>query len=89
MARVIRSTQAQRDLGGILDYLDSQNIDVADRFAIKFDQTCEPNGRSPEVNEGKVHRCRSAGPVPRDFDQYGSSAVFPRWHEADSPGAQL
>jgi hypothetical protein len=48
-----------------------------------------PTGRSPEVKEGKVHRCLSAGPVPRDLDQYGSSPVFPRWHEADLPDALL
>ncbi len=49
MARVIRSAQAQQDLEGILDYLDSQSNDVADRFATKFDQTCELHAHHPQI----------------------------------------
>jgi plasmid stabilization system protein ParE len=41
MARVIRSEQAQADLEGILDYLESQRSQAAERFAVKFEQTCE------------------------------------------------
>ena len=41
MARVIRSEQAQQDLEGILDYLDSPSTQAADRFATEFDQTCD------------------------------------------------
>jgi plasmid stabilization system protein ParE len=41
MAGVIRSDQAQRDLEEILDYLDSQSTEAADRFAVKFEGTCD------------------------------------------------
>jgi toxin ParE1/3/4 len=49
MSRVTRSAQAQQDLEGILDYLESQNIDVADRFATKFDQSCELHAQHPQI----------------------------------------
>jgi toxin ParE1/3/4 len=49
MARVIRSRQAQQDLEEILDYLDSQSTDAADRFAIKFDDTCELHALHPQI----------------------------------------
>lgn len=49
MSRVIRSEQAQQDLEGILDYLDAQRTEVADRFAVKFDQTCELYAKHPHI----------------------------------------
>jgi toxin ParE1/3/4 len=49
MARVIRSEQAQQDLEGILDYLDAQGTDAADRFAVKFDQACDLYAEHPEI----------------------------------------
>ena len=49
MARVIRSVQAQLDLEGILDYLDSQSTEAADRFATKFDQACELHAEHPQI----------------------------------------
>ncbi len=49
MARVVRSEQAQQDLEGILDYLDSQSDQAADRFATKFDQTCDLHAMHPQI----------------------------------------
>jgi toxin ParE1/3/4 len=49
MSRVIRSKQAQQDLEGILDYLDSQSTEAADRFAAKFDETCELYAEHPQI----------------------------------------
>ena len=49
MARIVRSEQAQRDLEGILAYLDSQSADAADHFAIKFQQACELHAKHPEI----------------------------------------
>ncbi len=49
MARVIRSEQAQEDLEGILEYLDSQRTDAADRFATKFERTCELHAEHPQI----------------------------------------
>jgi toxin ParE1/3/4 len=49
MARVIRSKQAQNDLEEILDYLDTQSSDAADRFAIKFDDTCDLHATHPQI----------------------------------------
>jgi toxin ParE1/3/4 len=49
MARVIRSEQAQQDLEEILDYLDSQSTQAADRFATKFDQTCDLHAKHPQI----------------------------------------
>jgi hypothetical protein len=37
MARVIRTEQAQADLEGIFDYLDSQSEQAAEHFAERFD----------------------------------------------------
>jgi toxin ParE1/3/4 len=49
MARVIRSKQAQQDLEEILDYLDSQSTQAADRFATKFDDLCELHATHPRI----------------------------------------
>jgi toxin ParE1/3/4 len=49
MARVVRSDQAQADLEGIFDYLDSQSTQAADRFAVKFEQTCNLHASHPEI----------------------------------------
>jgi toxin ParE1/3/4 len=49
MAHVIRSDQAQRDLDEILDYLDSQSTQAADRFAVKFEQTCNLHAAHPQI----------------------------------------
>jgi toxin ParE1/3/4 len=49
MARAIRSEQAQQDLEGILDYLDSQSSQAADRFAVKFEQTCNLHATHPGI----------------------------------------
>jgi toxin ParE1/3/4 len=49
MARVIRSEQAQQDLEGILDYLDRQSAEAADRFANKFDQACDLHAKHPQI----------------------------------------
>jgi toxin ParE1/3/4 len=52
MARVIRSEQAQQDLEGILDYLDSQSTQVTDRFAVKFEQACNLHATHPHIGAG-------------------------------------
>lgn len=49
MARAIRSEQAQQDLEQILDYLDSQSTQAADRFALKFEQTCDLHAMHPGI----------------------------------------
>lgn len=49
MAQVIRSEQAQADLEEILDYLDSQSTQAADRFATKFEQSCELHAKHPQI----------------------------------------
>ena len=49
MARVTRSKQAQQDLEEILDYLDSQSSDAADRFAAKFDDACDLHATHPQI----------------------------------------
>ena len=49
MARVTRSEQAQQDLEGILDDLDSQSIQAADRFATKFEQSCDLHAKHSEI----------------------------------------
>lgn len=49
MARVLRSEQAQQDLEGILDYLDRQSNEAADRFATRFDPTCELYAAHPQL----------------------------------------
>jgi toxin ParE1/3/4 len=49
MARVIRSERAQEDLEGILDYLDSQSDQAADRFALKFDAACDLHAKHPQA----------------------------------------
>jgi len=51
MARVRRSEQAQEDLETILDYLDRQSAQVADRFAVKFDETCDFYAAHPRIGE--------------------------------------
>lgn len=49
MARLIRSQQAQADLEGILDYLDSQSPQAADRFATKFEQSCDLHAKHSDI----------------------------------------
>jgi toxin ParE1/3/4 len=49
MARVIQSEQAQADLEEILDYRDSQSSQAADRFAVKFEQSCELHAKYPQT----------------------------------------
>ena len=49
MAHVIRSDQAQQDSDEILDYLDSQSTQAADRFAVKFEQTCDLHAAHPQI----------------------------------------
>jgi toxin ParE1/3/4 len=49
MSRVVRSIQAQRDLEDILDYLDSQSSQAADRFAKKFDESCDLHATYPQL----------------------------------------
>ncbi len=49
MYRVLRSRQAQHDLEGILDYLDAQGGDDAERFAIKLDESCELHAKHPQL----------------------------------------
>ncbi len=48
-ARVVRSRQAQQDLEGILDYLDTQSRSAADRFATEFDRTCDLHAKHPQI----------------------------------------
>jgi toxin ParE1/3/4 len=52
MARAIRSERAQQDLEEILAYLDSQSTQAADRFALKFDQTCYLHAAHPQIGAG-------------------------------------
>ncbi len=47
MPRAFRTEQAQRDLEEILDYLDQQGEQTADRFAAKFDGDCELHADHP------------------------------------------
>jgi toxin ParE1/3/4 len=49
MARVVRSNRAQHDLEDILDYLDRQGGDAADRFAAKLDEACELHAMRPQI----------------------------------------
>jgi toxin ParE1/3/4 len=49
MAQVIRSEQAQADLEEIFDYLDSQSTQAADRFAVKFEQSCELHAKHSQI----------------------------------------
>lgn len=49
MARVIRSHQAERDLEAILDYLDGQSAEAADRFASRFLLACELHAAHPLI----------------------------------------
>jgi len=36
-------------LEGILDYLDSQSAQAADRFAVKFDEMCNLHATHPQI----------------------------------------
>ncbi|WP_169978082.1 type II toxin-antitoxin system RelE/ParE family toxin [Tautonia rosea] len=47
MPRVIRSRQAQEDLEGIFDDLDTQGSQLADRFAEMLDEGCERYANHP------------------------------------------
>jgi plasmid stabilization system protein ParE len=49
MARVSRTEQAQQDLEAILDYPARQGTQTADRFALKFDETCELHADHPLI----------------------------------------
>ncbi|ODT98530.1 MAG: hypothetical protein ABS79_05725 [Planctomycetes bacterium SCN 63-9] len=49
MATVNRSARAQQDLEAILDYLDAQNPETVDRFALKFDQMCNLYAAHPHI----------------------------------------
>ena len=49
MPRLLRTEQAQQDLEGILDYLDTQSTEAADRFADKFDRTCALYSDHPQM----------------------------------------
>jgi toxin ParE1/3/4 len=49
MAQILRTEQAQQDLESILDHLDSQSIETGDRFAERFDQTCELHATHPQL----------------------------------------
>ena len=49
MGRVTRSSQAEIDLEGILDYLDSQSTQAADRFAQRFDENCDLQAAYPQL----------------------------------------
>ncbi|QEH32142.1 Toxin ParE3 [Aquisphaera giovannonii] len=49
MRRVTRTRQAQQDLEGILDYLDGQGSEAADRFAARFDDACELYAAHPQM----------------------------------------
>jgi toxin ParE1/3/4 len=52
MPQVVRSERAQQDLEGILDFLDSQSTQAADRFAVKFEQSCELHAAHPQIGAG-------------------------------------
>lgn len=49
MARVVRSNRAQRDLEEILDYLDGQSEDAAERYATRLDEACERHAEHPQI----------------------------------------
>ena len=51
MARVQRSERAQQDLEEILDYLDRQGLQTADRFAARFEETCDLHASRPQLGE--------------------------------------
>ena len=59
MSRVIRSDQAQADLEGIFDYLDSQSTQAADRFAVKFEQSCELHSAHPLIGASAEEYARN------------------------------
>ena len=73
MARVIRSEQAQRDLEGILDDLDRQSTQASERFADKFDQTCDLHALHPQIGAS----AEEYAPNLRHFTVW-SYAVFDR-----------
>lgn len=73
MPEVRRSRQAQRDLEDILDYLDNQGADVADRFAVKFDHACALHADHPEIGA----RCEEYAPNLRHFTVW-NYAIFYR-----------
>lgn len=49
MARATYTQQARLDLEGILDYLDGQRSQSADRFATKLDQACGLHAAHPQM----------------------------------------
>ncbi len=51
MSQVVRSEQAQQDLEKILEYLDHQSTQAADRFVTKFEQTCNLHALHPQIGE--------------------------------------
>jgi len=52
MAQVTRTRLAQQDLEEILDHLDQQGGDAAERFAGKFDEACELHASYPLIGVG-------------------------------------
>lgn len=71
MARVIRSERAQEDLEGILDYLDGQSDQAANRFALKLDAACDLHAKHPQAGAS------SASQIPRT-QPYGQSVACTR-----------
>ncbi len=49
MGRYIRSEQAEQDLDEILEYLDGQSAQAADRFARKLKETCQLHVVFPQI----------------------------------------
>lgn len=49
MSQVTRTRLAQQDLEDILDYLDRHGDETAERFAGKFDDTCELYANNPRM----------------------------------------
>jgi len=49
MAHVIRSRQAEQDLEEILDYLDGQSTQAADRFARKLKESAQLHAIYPQI----------------------------------------
>jgi toxin ParE1/3/4 len=49
MGQIVRSLQAEQDLETTLDYLDSQSTQAADRFAKRFDESCDLHATFPQL----------------------------------------
>ena len=73
MARVTRSEQAQQDLETILEYLESQSAQAADRFATKFALTCNLHAKHSEIGASAA----DYAPTLRHFTVW-SHAIFYR-----------